>query len=307
MRLDRVLVLQLPDLSRTRIQELIRDGAVFVEKSPSLRMSLAMEAGWEVEVQMLASTRIRSGGPEGKPLVVVFEDEHLVVINKEAGCVAHPATVVRGGTVSERAVHMFGPLPSAQGEDRPGIVHRLDADTTGAMVVAKTAAAAAELVRMFRDHEVKKTYEALVFGAPRFDTDWIEVPIGRQKGRPDRMSVLEEGTGRSARTYYETIERFQSFGHVRCLPETGRTHQIRVHMGSIDHPLVGDRVYRGRRGLNRTLPKGAPKLERHALHASALNFLHPITQAPLEILVPLPADMQRLLDWLRKAQASKEA
>jgi 23S rRNA pseudouridine1911/1915/1917 synthase len=304
MRLDRVLVQQLPELSRTRIQELIRDDAVSVEGEPATRMSQSMEPGWRIEVVMKASTRIRSGGPEDTPLKLIFEDEHLAVIDKEAGCVAHPSTVIHGGTVSERAVQMFGELPSAQGTDRPGIVHRLDADTTGVMVVVKSAAAAAELVRMFRDHEVKKSYQALIFGTPRFDTDWIEVPIGRQKGRPDRMSVVEDGMGRSARTYYETLERFPGFGHLNCQPETGRTHQIRVHLGSIDHPLVGDRVYRGRRGLNRTMPKGAPKMERHALHASKLAFKHPVTGEALSFSSPLPEDMQELLHWLRLREAS---
>jgi len=307
MRLDRVLVEELHDFSRTRVQELIRDGAVLVEGKPAERLSMSMEAGWAIQVEMLASTRIRPGGPEGTPLRLVFEDEHLAVIDKESGCVAHPSTVIRGGTVSERAVAMFGRLPSAQGVDRPGIVHRLDADTTGVMVVAKSDPAAAELVRMFRDHEVEKSYEALIFGTPRFDTDWIEVPIGRQRGRPDRMSVVEEGMGRDARTYYETLARFRGFGHVLCRPETGRTHQIRVHLSSVDHPLVGDRVYRGRRGLNRTMPKGAPKLARHGLHASKLAFKHPISGEKVEFTAPLPPDMVELLDWLRARSKAKDS
>jgi len=297
-RLDRVLPALVEGISRTRFQELIRDGGVLVEGAPAERGAQQVEAGWRIELLEVARSRARSTGAHGE-LRIVHEDEHLIVVDKPAGMVVHPSSIVRGGTVSERMVARYGALPSPQGADRPGIVHRLDGDTSGLLLVARTEWAAAELVRMFREREVEKRYLALVFGSPRFDTDWIDRPIGRAAGRPDRMTVVEQGDGRAARTYYETLERFRDFGYLRLTPETGRTHQLRVHLASIDHPLVGDRVYPGRRGLPRVLPEGAPPMRRHALHAALLALRHPVTGERMELEAPLHADMQALLDWLR--------
>ncbi|HED65764.1 MAG TPA: RluA family pseudouridine synthase, partial [Planctomycetes bacterium] len=198
-----------------------------------------------------------------------------------------------------RLTERYGSLPSPQGEDRPGIVHRLDADTSGLIVVGRSEEAAAGLVEAFRGHRVEKRYLAIVFGVPRFDSDWIEAPLGRATGRADRVRVVEPGEGRDARTFYRTLERFERFALVEALPETGRTHQIRVHLASIDHPLVGDRVYRGRRGLSRKLPREAPAPKRHALHAAGLGFEHPVTGEPLAFESAPPADMERFLRWLR--------
>ena len=301
-RIDRVLVALLDGVSRTRIQELIRDGGVFVDGAVPERMSTAVAAEATIELRDVPRTRVRVGGPESARLRVVHEDEHLVVIDKPAGMVAHPSTVVRGGTVSERAVEQFGPLPAPQGEDRPGVVHRLDADTSGLLVLGRSEVAADELVRMFRDREVEKRYLAIVFGAPRFDTDWIEAPIGRAQGRPDRMSVVPDGTGREATTYYETRARFEGFGYVECQPKTGRTHQIRVHLASIDHPIVGDRVYPGRRGLRRNIPRDAPPMKRHALHAAGLSFAHPVSGERLAFEAPLPTDMSDWLAFLKRRE-----
>lgn len=308
-RLDLVLVELLEDVSRVRIQELIKDGGVRVAGAPAERASQPVEAGWTLELLDVVRSRVRTGGPPGpeRELDVIHEDEHLVVLDKPAGMVAHPSSVVRGGTVSERMVERYGPLPSPQGEDRPGIVHRLDADTSGLLVVARSEEAAAGLMTAFQERTVDKHYLALVFHPPRFDSDWIETRIGRLPGRPDRMSVAtEEGQGREASTYYETLERFRGFGYVRLKPETGRTHQLRVHLASIDHPLVGDRVYRGRRGLSRHMPKEAPAPTRHALHASELAFTHPVSGERLAFEVPLARDLQRFLDWLRAREASAD-
>jgi 23S rRNA pseudouridine1911/1915/1917 synthase len=298
MRLDRALVRLLEGVSRVRIQELIADGGVLVEGCPGTKAQ-AVEEGWTLELREVPRSRIRPGGPDAIELVVIYEDDHLVIIDKPAGIVSHPSTVVRGGTLSERAVERFGPLPAPQGEDRPGIVHRLDADTSGLIVLAKTEEAAAGLVTLFKERRVKKEYQALVFGSPRFDSDWIEGRIGRTPKRADRMMVVPEDEGRDARTFYETRERFAHFAHIVCRPETGRTHQIRVHLASIEHPLVGDRIYKGRRGLSIRLPREAPPLKRHALHASGLAFTHPVTGEALSFESPLPEDMQAFLDWLR--------
>ncbi len=303
-RLDVVLTRLDPSFSRSRAQESIRAGAVSIEGRTAARPSERVEGGERIEIRDHERPRTRPGGPAGTELRVLFEDSELAVIDKPAGVVTHPSPTVRGGTVSELAEARFGPLPLVQGEDRPGIVHRLDADTSGLIVIARTEAAAHALVRAFREREVEKEYLAIVFGEPRFDSEWIESPIGRDSGRADRMSVLSAG-GRVARTYYETRARFTGFALLSVRPETGRTHQVRVHLASIDHPLVGDRVYRGRKGLARRMPAGAPRLERHALHAAGLAFRHPRSGEPLSFRCELPRDLGAFLDWLEEDRARR--
>jgi 23S rRNA pseudouridine1911/1915/1917 synthase len=296
-RLDRALVALLSgELSRTRVQELIQDGGVLLDGRPAERPAELLEAGGTIEVLDVPRSRLRPGGPEAGELVVLFEDEHLAVVDKPAGQLSHPTSVVRGGTVSELARARWGELPAPQGADRPGIVHRLDADTSGLLLIAKGERAAWELVRAFRERRVEKGYLALVHGEPRFDSDWISTPIGRSRQRPDRMRVLEQG-GRPAETFYRVQERFPGFALLECRPRTGRTHQIRVHLASIEHPLVGDRVYPGR--VRQRLPAGSPATARQLLHAHALALAHPIGGAPLSFESPPPADLRRWLEWLR--------
>jgi len=292
-RLDRALVRLVRGVSRVRLQELIRDGGVLVDGEVVRRLAYAVRAGQEARLREVPRSRERTGGEAD--FVVLHEDDGLAVIDKPAGMVVHPSDIVRGGTVSERAVLRWGPLPNVQGKDRPGIVHRLDADTSGVMLIARDEAVAEALLQAFRARRIEKEYEALVFGETRFDSDWIEAPIGRRPGRPDRMSVVEGG--REAQTFYETLERFRGFSHVRCRPRTGRTHQIRVHLTHIGHPLVGDRVYKGRTGFE--LSRDAPRIGRHALHARSLAFRHPGTGEELRFQAALPADMRDLLEWLR--------
>ena len=167
------------------------------------------------------------------------------------------------------------------------------------VVVARTEAAGEELMRQFREREVEKAYHALVYGDPRFDTEWIDAPIGRLPGKGERMAVLPEGEGRPAETYYEVLERYGDFALVSAQPKTGRTHQIRVHMASIDHPIVGDRVYRTRRYSGRGLPKGCPRLERQALHATRLAFRHPTNGERVEFEAPLAPDLLAVVEYLR--------
>jgi len=297
-RLDRFLVALLDgELSRARVQELIREGAVVVEGAPAERPSQLLAAGQEIVLVISPRAPRRAGGPSQGELVLLFEDEHLAVIDKPAGTLAHPTSAVGGGTVSELAAARWGALPTPQGDDRPGVVHRLDADTSGLMVLALSQAAGEPLVQAFRERTVEKVYLALVHGEPRFDSDWIETPIGRARGRPDRMAVLDGGEGRPAATFYLVRERFARFALVECRPRTGRTHQIRVHLSSIDHALVGDRVYPGR--VRQPIPPGAPALERHLLHASALRFAHPVTGAQLSFESAPPPEFTAWLDWLR--------
>jgi 23S rRNA pseudouridine1911/1915/1917 synthase len=275
-RLDRVVTAFFEgDLSRARIQEWIKDGGVRIDGRIELRPSTTVEAGQEIELVDVPRSRVRAGGPLAGELAIVFEDEHLAVIDKPPGQLTHPTTVVAGGTVSELAFARWGELPSPQGDDRPGIVHRLDADTSGLVVIAKSADAAAALVEAFRKRTVEKRYLALVHGDPRFDSDWITAPIGRSSQRSDRMQVLPAGEGREAETFYRVLERFGHFALLECRPKTGRTHQIRVHLASIEHPIAGDCVYHGR--ARAPIPKDSPPLERHLLHAAGLHFTHPVT------------------------------
>jgi len=300
-RLDRVVTAFFEgELSRARVQEWIKDGGVRLAGNVERRPSTPVEAGQEVQLVDVPRSRVRPGGPAGGELALVFEDEHLAVVDKPAGQLTHPTTVVSGGTVSELAALRWGPLPSPQGDDRPGIVHRLDADTSGLLVIARSQEAAERLVEAFRERAVEKRYLALVHGDPRFDSDWITAPIGRSAQRSDRMRVLPPGEGREAETFYRVLERFGRFALLECRPATGRTHQIRVHLASIEHPLVGDRVYAGR--VRVPIPKDSPPLARHLLHAAGLRFAHPITGAELDLETPVPPDFDAWLTWLRGPQ-----
>jgi len=216
--------------------------------------------------------------------------------------VTHPSAGHRGGTL----VHGLLAHAVAGGADptRPGIVHRLDRDTTGVMLVARDEAAFTALRRQFHDRLVDKEYRCIVFGEPRFDSDWIERAIGTDARHPDRMTVLEDG-GRDASTFYEVVERFAGFAHVSCRPKTGRTHQIRVHMTSIGHSLVGDRLYRSRRRQQDELPAQAPDPGRQCLHARSLSVTHPATHERLVVEAPMASDMERLLAWLRAERPAR--
>ena len=232
---------------------------------------------------------------------VLYEDNHLLIVDKPAGLLVHPSPAVRGGTLSEQAVARWGPLPDLQGEDRPGIVHRLDAGTSGLLVLALREPAMRELLRQFREREVKKTYLAVVHGEPRFDTGWIEGAIARSAASPERMEVVAEGEGREARTWYEVRERLGPASLVECQPQTGRTHQIRVHLASLGHPLVGDPLYRPRQTPSRRLAADAPLPARQALHAARLEFAHPGSGERAAFESPLPDDLAALLAHLRGA------
>ncbi len=325
LRLDRALAELLPEISRTRLKELILDGGVWFEGECLRRPSARVETGGEIEIRSVPRARERSGAASEAEPRVLFEDEDLAIIDKPAGQISHPTSVVRGGSVSEWAAARWGELPAPQGEDRPGIVHRLDSDTSGLMIVAKSERAAPALLAAFRDRKVEKRYLALVHGVPRFDSDWIEAPIGRSRKRSDRMSVIENprpedeprleplrigeeprepedktkgGKGLEASTFYTTRERLGRFALLECQPKTGRTHQIRVHLTHIEHPLVGDRVYPGRKRVE--LPRQAPPMARHALHAAGLIFEHPVSGESVHFECSMPEDMQRFLAWARE-------
>lgn len=306
-RLDLFLARQPEVGTRTAARQLIDLGLVEVGDH-RVRPGLLLEPGDEVRFDVVADAFRDPLAPD-LPLPdvpLLYDDPWLCVIDKPKGLAAHPPdeSGPPAHTVASWARARFGPLPSAPEVVRPGIVHRLDRDTTGVMVIAKTEAAMVALRQQWKDRLVAKQYRCIVFGVPRFHSDWIERRIAPDPRKPDRMAVVDEG-GREASTYYEVLQRFDGFADVRCQPKTGRTHQIRVHMMAIGHSLVGDRVYRSRLRQHDALPAGAPDPGRQCLHAARLELQHPATQSPLVLEAPLPADMRALLQWLGQERAPR--
>jgi 23S rRNA pseudouridine1911/1915/1917 synthase len=290
------------------IKELTRAGGVLLGGAPA-KAGNTVHPGQIVTVDpaaVPATREVPAPAPAPVPVEfgVLYEDAQVIVIGKPPGLSVHRPEGRRGDgsiNLADLAVERFGPLSLAGGEDRPGIVHRLDRETSGVMVLARTDEAMHFLKAQFRARTVEKEYRAITFGVPRFDSDWIDRNLAPNPQRGDRMIVVQEG-GREAQTYYEVVERFDGFSHLRCRPKTGRTHQIRVHLQSIGHSLVADRLYRSRNVQGRTMPQDAPVPDRHALHARMLAFDHPVTRERLVFEAPIPADLEALLAWLREAR-----
>ncbi|MBN1267996.1 MAG: RluA family pseudouridine synthase [Kiritimatiellae bacterium] len=291
-RLDIWLARRRPEFSRARWQQLIRSGHVRVggaARKPNHKL-----AGTEtIEIEIPAPEPVGLA-PEAIPLDVLFEDADLIVINKPPGLVVHPAAGHRSGTLVNALLHHCKDLPGIGGEIRPGIVHRLDKDTSGALVVAKTDAAMNSLVAQFKAHAVKKQYLALVWGRPQPPGGAIRTLVGRSVHNRKKMSA-RPARGREAVTHYRTIEAFKDVSLLSITIETGRTHQIRVHMAHLGHPVVGDRQYG--RARQQVLP--AP---RQMLHAERLAFQHPRSGEQVELTAAVPEDMQTLLLALRGSQ-----
>jgi 23S rRNA pseudouridine1911/1915/1917 synthase len=301
-RLDVYLSRQAEIGSRLRAKQIIEAGLVDVGAA-RVRPGLFLAAGQQVRFEPEIPGRVADAATVAPPpdLPVLFADPWLAVVDKPPGLPSHPpeGRVFSGPTVASLAQAKFGDLPRLQGEDRPGIVHRLDRDTSGVMLIGRTEEAFHFLRAQFKARTVHKEYRCIAFGESRFDSDWIERPIGVDPNHPERRTVVEAG-GREASTYYEVLERFAGFTYFRCLPKTGRTHQIRVHMTSVGHSLVGDKSYRSRRAQHDALPEGAPDPGRQCLHAFRLQVPHPHTHELLEFEAPLPGDMLQLLRWLRE-------
>ncbi|MCB9877329.1 MAG: RluA family pseudouridine synthase [Planctomycetes bacterium] len=301
VRLD-VFLAGLPEVGgRAQARRMIDAGCVEVP-GHRVRPGLFLDGEQEVRFRPLpddAPDVLRPDVPLPE-IPVLYEDPDLVAIDKPVGIAAHPpeGRHAPAHTVASWALARYGELPTVPEAERPGIVHRLDRDTSGVMLVARTQLAFDFLRAQFRDRTAQKEYRCVVYGVPRFHSDWIEHQIGTDPKHPDRMATVEEG-GRDASTYYEVVERFDGFAHVLCRPKTGRTHQIRVHMMAIGHSLVGDRVYRSRRRQHDRLPGGAPEVTRHCLHALRLTVPHPATHAEMTFEAPLPYDLEALLAWLR--------
>lgn len=284
-RLDKYLAQALPAYSRSALQKLIADRAIRVNGAPA-KPAQRVEAG-DVIVGFLPTLEAEELRPEQIPLDIVYEDADLLVINKPAGMVVHPAAGHEHGTLVN-AVLAHVPELAQVGGERPGIVHRLDRDTSGLIIVAKSAKALADLQNQFRQRRVEKVYLALLEGALQPPQGVVEAPIGRDPRHRQRMAVVTEG--RPARTHYRVQEYLGSYTLVEARPETGRTHQIRVHLAAIGHPVVGDPIYGRRR-------HGLP-LTRQFLHAWRLTFVLPSSGMRRTFATPLPADLQRVLQQL---------
>jgi 23S rRNA pseudouridine1911/1915/1917 synthase len=298
-RLDTYLASQIQTWSRARLQRLIENEDVIVN-GRSAKASYRLRKGDEVEVELVASP-VEIFAPENIPFEIVHEDESLIVVNKPAGLVVHPAAGIHSGTLANALAFHFQNLPASAGPIRPGIVHRLDRDTSGLLVVAKTEEALENLSEQFRDRTVFKSYIALVHGRVDNASGRIDQPLARDPSNRTRMAVVRGG--RSALTLYKVRKHYQRFTLLDVELKTGRTHQIRVHLMWLHHPVVGDETYGGGRDNNiqdARLRSMVRKLGRHFLHAERLAITHPITGERLQFEVALPTDLSDLLLQLDK-------
>ena len=292
-RLDLYLASRLPELSRTRIQELIDEGRVRVSERLA-RPAQRVVAGDVIDVEVIPRPALRAA-PEEIPLDVLYEDEDLVVVNKPSGMVVHAGAGAARGTLVNALLHHSGTLSTVGGNLRPGIVHRLDRGTSGAMVVARNDLAHRVLAEQFRSRAVSKTYVALLHGKMPRDAGSIARPITRDPQRRTRMTA-RLGHGRAAQTDWRLLLRLGNFTLVEAQPRTGRTHQIRAHFAAVGHPLVGDTLYGAPRQVH--IGKASPTLGRVFLHAARLSFAHPRTGATIEVRAPLDPGLHGYLKEL---------
>ena len=290
MRLDRYLTQQLTELSRNAIQQLIGDGSVLVNGKPARKPGYALRLHDEVNVlNVVPSSAAKDVVPQEIPLDIIYEDEDLLVINKSAGMVVHPAPGHYDDTLVNALIARYPELRSHEEDIRPGIVHRLDRDTSGLLIVAKNLRTQARLFELMKEHEIEKRYLALVEGIVSLDKGSIDAPIGRDPRNRQQMTVTSI-EGREAVTHFRVLERFARHTLLLLQLETGRTHQIRVHLKAIRHPVVGDPVY----GAGHKRP--GIQLQRQFLHAYQLRFTHPWTHEVIELEAPVPTDLQTILD-----------
>ncbi len=293
VRLDAFLASQIPGWSRARLQRLIENEDVLVNGKLS-KPSYKLREHDDVEVELIVPATT-SFTPEAIPIEIVYEDQTLVVVNKPAGLVVHPAAGIHSGTLANALAYHFQQLPNASSV-RPGIVHRLDRDTSGLLVVAKTEAALEDLADQFRARSVYKSYVALVHGRVATDSVRVDQPLARDPSNRTRMAVVRGG--RSALSVFRVQRRFNRFTLLDVEIKTGRTHQIRVHLAWQKHPVVGDETYGGGRDntiQNAKLRAHVRNLGRHFLHAGRLAFTHPETRKRVDFYSPLPAELSSLL------------
>jgi 23S rRNA pseudouridine1911/1915/1917 synthase len=311
-RLDQFLVSQLPDVSRARVQELIAEGNVRVNGAAA-KASLKLKGGEEIEVAVSAARPPLRAIAEDIPLDVVYEDDDLAIINKPSGMMVHAGAGATDdernrGTLVNALLHRFQALSGTGGEMRPGIVHRLDKETSGLIVVAKNDLAHRRLAEQFSSRDVHKTYTALIHGWPKRDSGTIDATISRDAVRRTRMTT-RRSDGRTAVTHYRVLRKIDSlygkFALVEVRIETGRTHQIRVHMASLGHPVVGDTLYGAPREVKATRGRREPAtgaeslaLSRNFLHAAAIELKQPTSSAPLKFQRPIPGELEEFLRLL---------
>jgi 23S rRNA pseudouridine1911/1915/1917 synthase len=297
-RLDRALVAALPDMSRARLQALMASGALVIGGKTVEDGSAKKYAGCAFALTV-PPARPDHALPQDITLDIPYEDEHLLIVNKPAGLVVHPSAGHHDGTLVNALLHhCAGRLSGIGGVARPGIVHRIDKDTSGLLVVAKTDAAHEGLAKLFAAHDIERNYLAIVSGIPAPPAGTIRTQIGRSSIHRKKMAVLPEGKGKHAVTHYRMIQAFKECALVKCTLETGRTHQVRVHLTHIGHPLIGDATYSNRQKAYRIGP-AQTIFARQALHAASLGFIHPISGKKLYFECDLPDDIQELLKVIR--------
>lgn len=291
VRIDKYLADQLPDITRSYLQKLLKDGSVEMNGKP-VKASAKTVAGAVVELT-IPEPEEPEILPEDIPLDILYEDSDVILINKPKDMVVHPAAGHYTGTlVNALMYHCKGDLSGINGVLRPGIVHRIDKDTTGVLIVCKNDKAHNALAEQLKEHSITRKYRAIVCGNLKEDEGTVDAPLGRHPQDRKKMAIVRNG-GKRAVTHYRVLERFGNYTYIECQLETGRTHQIRVHMASLGHPLLGDEVY-GR-------AKSPFKLEGQTLHAMVLGFIHPTTGEYMEFEAPLPEYFEKLLEKLRKS------
>ncbi|BBO32895.1 RluA family pseudouridine synthase [Lacipirellula parvula] len=316
-RIDAFLAAAIDGVSRARIRRSIDEGLATVNGTQQ-KAAYRTLLGDQIQIRIAAA--VEAPLPEPIPLDLLYEDDVIAVVNKPAGMVVHPAKGHWAGTLAAALVHRFNDgLSAVGGQVRPGIVHRLDRETSGAIVVAKNDAAHESLARQFHDREVQKEYLAISAGRFDRDADRVNEPIGPHPTHREKMAIRgDHPDSRPAETFFEVLERFPGFALVRCRPKTGRTHQIRLHLMHLRCPVLCDKQYGSRsritigevRGITRQKRLGGDALDdevllaRHALHAHRLSFAHPMSGAAMTVEAPLPKDMERFLEVLRSAAGS---
>ena len=290
VRIDKYLAEQQPDITRSYLQKLLKDGSVQMNGKP-VKTSTKTAAGAVIELT-IPEPEEPEILPEDIPLDILYEDSDVILINKPKDMVVHPAAGHYTGTlVNALMYHCKGDLSGINGVLRPGIVHRIDKDTTGVLIVCKNDKAHNALAEQLKEHSITRKYRAIVCGNLKEDEGTVDAPLGRHPQDRKKMAIVRTG-GKRAVTHYQVLERFGNYTYIECQLETGRTHQIRVHMASLGHPLLGDEVY-GR-------VKSPFKLEGQTLHAMVLGFIHPTTGEYMEFEAPLPEYFEKLLEKLRR-------
>ncbi|MBN2430210.1 MAG: RluA family pseudouridine synthase [Acidobacteria bacterium] len=299
-RVDRVVTRWLTGVSRVRVQQCIRTGALQVNGRQT-KASHVLRRGDRIRVELPETEPPLDVSPEEIPLQILYRDDQLVIIDKPAGLVVHPGAGIRQGTLANALVHHFGRLPGTE-ELRPGIVHRLDRDTSGVMMVTLTAESKSRMAEMFRRRELHKEYQALVYGAMNEPQGVIEKPVGRHPVHRLKMTTRAPRS-RPCKTEWSVIRQFPAFTQLRVILHTGRTHQIRVHLASLGRPIVGDLLYGGRRHLqinDMTVRQAIEGLGRFFLHACRLRFVHPFSGDVVDVTAPLPSPLTKFLQLLEQ-------